>query len=303
MGPLLYPGSLTMTIAMLSSVLIRASLFALVVSFGMASSWRDATWLLRSPMLLVRAMLSMQVLTPLFAVALAVTLPIHPGVKIALVLLSLSPVPPALPGKELKVGGNRPFAISLLVVSALLAIIVIPSSLGVLNDLTRYTLGFHPADVAMLVAQSVLLPLGVGMLFGAVSPERGRQSAPVIAKVATAMLVVGIAPPLIAALPAMGMLLGDGTLVVCAALCIAALLFGHLLGGPDRGDRTVLALSTSMRHPAMAIALARANFADEPLVLPAILLYVLVAVVVRIPYTKLSVRHQAEWVASRSAYR
>jgi bile acid:Na+ symporter, BASS family len=292
-----------MTIAMLSTLLLRSSLFALVAAIGMASSWRDAIWLVRSPMLLVRAVLSMQVLAPLFAVGLGVTLPLHPGVKIALVLLSLSPVPPALPGKELKVGGNRPFAVSLLIVSALLSIIVIPTSLGILNDITTYTLGIQPAAIAMLVAESIFIPLGVGMIVGAISLEFGLRASPIISKVATVLLLVGILPPLIAALPAMGMLLGDGTLVVCAATCIAALLFGHLLGGPDRGDRTVLALSTSMRHPAMAIALVQANFADEPLVMPGILLYLLVAVVVRIPYLRLSVRRHAEWVASHRAYR
>jgi bile acid:Na+ symporter, BASS family len=292
-----------MTIAMLSSLLIRSSLFALVAAIGMASSWRDAIWLVRSPMLLVRSVLSMQVLAPLFAVALGVTLPLHPGVKIGLVLLSLSPVPPALPGKEMKVGGNRPFAVSLLIVSALLSIIVIPTSLSILNDITIYTLGIQPAAIAMLVAESIFIPLGVGMIVGAISSEFGLRASPIISKVATVLLLVGILPPLIAALPAMGMLLGDGTLVVCAAMCIAALLFGHLLGGPDRGDRTVLALSTSMRHPAMAIALVKANFADEPLVMPGILLYLLVAVVVRIPYMRLSVRRHAEWVASHRAYR
>jgi len=88
-----------------------------------------------------------------------------------------------------------------------------------------------------------------------------------------------------------------------AVLCLAALLIGHALGGPDRGDRTVLALSSAMRHPAMAIALAQANFSHEPLIVPAILLYLIVAVVVRLPYTKLSVRRQAEFVARKEAYR
>jgi hypothetical protein len=43
-----------MTIETLSLLLIKASLFAVVVSIGMTSTWRDATWLLRSPGLLVR---------------------------------------------------------------------------------------------------------------------------------------------------------------------------------------------------------------------------------------------------------
>ena len=292
-----------MTIEMLSLLLIKASLFALVVSIGMTSSWRDATSLARSPGLLLRSVLSMQVLVPLIAVLLAAKLPLHPGVKIAIVLLSLSPVPPALPGKQMKVGGNRPYAVSLLVASAVLAIAVIPASLRLLSDVTTYTLGIAPMAVAQLVATSILIPLAVGLLIATFAPDVGRRVSPVAAKIGMACLVIGIVPPIIAMLPAMKALIGDGTLAVCAVLCLAALLIGHALGGPDRGDRTVLALSSAMRHPAMAIALAKANFSHEPLVVPAILLYLIVAVVVRLPYTKLTVRRQAELVAPKEAYR
>ena len=292
-----------MTIAELASLLIRTSLFAVVVSLGMASSWRDATWLTRSPALLVRSLLSMQVLTPLLAIGLAVALPLHPGVKAAIVVLSLSPVPPILPGKELQVGGNRPFAISLLAVSAALAIVVIPASLALLDNFSPLSLGIAPSVIAKLVATSVFIPLVVGLIIGTVAPSLGLRASPFVAKAGMGLLILGILPPLIVALPAMRGLLGDGTLAVCAVLCLTALLIGHLLGGPDRGDRTVLALSTAMRHPAIAIALAKSNFGDEPLAVPAILLYVLVAVVIRVPYLRMSARRHTQWVASGEAYR
>jgi bile acid:Na+ symporter, BASS family len=290
-----------MTLETLSLLLIKASLFALVAAIGMVSTWREATSLLRSPGLLVRSVLSMQVLLPIIAFLLATRLPLHPGVKIAIVLLSLSPVPPALPGKEIKAGGSHAFAVSLLVVSAVLAIAVIPASLRILSDVTTLTLGIAPMAIAKLVATSILVPLAVGLLISTVRLELGRRLAPLVTKIGVVCLVLGIIPPIVAMLPAMRMLIGDGTLAVCAVLCLAALLIGHLLGGPVPGDRTVLALSTSMRHPAMAIALAKANFAHEPLVVPAILLYLLVAVVVRLPYLKLGVRRRAEYVAPGEA--
>ena len=292
-----------MTLETISLLLIRASLFAIVASIGMASTWRDAVSLLRSPSLLLRSVLSMQVLVPLIAFLLATRLPLHPGVKIAIVLLSLSPVPPALPGKEMKAGGNRPFAVSLLVVSAVLAILVIPASLRLLSDVTTLTLGIAPMTVARLVATSILIPLAVGLIVSGFALELGRRLSPMLAKIGMVCLLVGIIPPIVAMLPAMRALIGDGTLAVCAVLCIAALFIGHLLGGPDPGDRTVLALSSAMRHPAMAIALAKANFSHEPVVVPAILLYLLVAVVVRLPYMKLGVRRRTEHVARGEAYR
>jgi len=292
-----------MTIETLSLLLIKTSLFAVVASIGMSSTWRDATWLLRSPGLLLRSVVSMQVLLPLIAFLLATRLPLHPGVKIAIVLLSLSPVPPILPGKEIKAGGTHSFAVSLLVMSAVLAIAVIPASLRLLSDVTTFTLGIAPMTVAKLVATSILIPLAVGLIVSAFALEVGRRVAPTLEKIGMLCLLLGIIPPIVAMFPAMRSLIGDGTLAVCVVLCLAALLIGHVLGGPNGGDRTVLALSTAMRHPAMAIALAKANFSHEPLVVPAILLYVIVAVVVRLPYTKMGVRRQAKFVARGEAYR
>lgn len=292
-----------MTIETLTLLSIKVSLFALVMSIGMASSWRHAIWLLRSPGLLARSVLSMQLLVPLIAVLMATKLPLPTGVKVAIVLLSLSPVPPVLPGKAVKVGGNRPFAVSLLAVSGLLAIAIIPASLAILNKLTEFTLGIAPMVVAKLVAASILVPLGVGLIVSAFKPELARRASPIIDKIGMACLLLGVTPMIVAMFPAMRTLVGNGTLAVCAVLCLAGLLIGHSLGGPDRGDRTVLALASAMRHPAIAIALAKANFSHEPFAVPAILLYLLVALAVRLPYTKLSIRRHAEYVARGEAYR
>jgi hypothetical protein len=58
---------------------------------------------------------------------------------------------------------------------------------------------------------------------------------------------------------------------------------GHLLGGPEPGGRTALALATAFRHPGIALAAAAANFPAENFV-AVILLYLLVSAVVGVPY-------------------
>ena len=76
--------------------------------------------------------------------------------------------------------------------------------------------------------------------------------------------------------PAAISLVGNGTLLAIAIFVTVGLIAGALLGGPNASDRTVLALSTASRHPGIALAIARANFPNEKLVLPAILLYLIV---------------------------
>ena len=70
-------------------------------------------------------------------------------------------------------------------------------------------------------------------------------------------------------------------------LAVVAVLTGHLLGGPDPEDRAVLAINNSHRFPGTAILIAAAAFPGLG-VLPAILVYVLVASVVSALYVRLA---------------
>jgi BASS family bile acid:Na+ symporter len=49
------------------------------------------------------------------------------------------------------------------------------------------------------------------------------------------------------------------TALIIAAVAAIGLAIGHWLGGPNPDDRTVLALSTASRHPAIALAAATAG--------------------------------------------
>jgi BASS family bile acid:Na+ symporter len=69
-------------------------------------------------------------------------------------------------------------------------------------------------------------------------------------------------------------------------MALVGLAVGHLLGGPVAETRTVLALSTTSRHPAVALAVCVAvdgTAATRP-ALAAILLYVVIAAALSIPY-------------------
>jgi BASS family bile acid:Na+ symporter len=61
---------------------------------------------------------------------------------------------------------------------------------------------------------------------------------------------------------------------------------GHLLGGPDDGNRTALALATATRHPGVAIAVVHAVAPAEKDVAAVVFLYLLVGVAASIPYMK-----------------
>jgi BASS family bile acid:Na+ symporter len=63
-----------------------------------------------------------------------------------------------------------------------------------------------------------------------------------------------------------------------------------MLGGPDPGDRSVLALSTATRHPGVALAVCTALEPDEPALAAGVLLYFLAGAMLSVAYTALRAR-------------
>src|SRR6476661_5819547 len=112
-------------------LVLKASIMLAVFAIGLKATFADATFLFRRPGQLLRAFLSMNVLMPLVALALGAPFDLHPAIKIALVVMSVSPTPPMLPNKALKAGGTGAYTIGLLVAAAVLSIIVIPLSMAV----------------------------------------------------------------------------------------------------------------------------------------------------------------------------
>jgi BASS family bile acid:Na+ symporter len=86
--------------------------------------------------------------------------------------------------------------------------------------------------------------------------------------------------------------------LIIAAMAALALVTGHAFGGPRPDDRTVLALSTASRHPAVAFSAAVGGGAEAKPALAAILLYMVIAILVSVPYVAWRRRHAIAVTAS-----
>jgi bile acid:Na+ symporter, BASS family len=258
-------------------LVLKVSIALNVLALGLEARLADATFLFRSPHRLGRALLSMNVLMPLFTLAMITKFSLSPAVKIALVALSVSPVPPIFPKKVLKAGGKGNYAIGLLVAAALLAIVTVPLALEIVEKLVGVPLRMPVRDVATLVFKTILAPLLIGMGLGSKFPSFAERAAKPTSTAASVLLILSILPVLFGSARAMLSLVGNGTILGVAAFALAGLIIGHLLGGPESENRHVLSLATATRHPGMAAAIAQASFPGQKLVVPAIVLYLIVA--------------------------
>jgi len=273
-----------MNLQKLIPLVLQVSVLLTVFAIGLRASLRDATYMFHKPGKLIRALISMNVLMPLFAVFLISVFDLTPAVRIALVALSLSPIPPLLPNKLVKKGATDSYAIGMLVALALLALVIVPIALEIIELVLKVPLNIQPSSIAKVVFITALLPLGIGMAVHSVLPHLAERAAKPVSQIAGIALLVSFFAILIAAAPPIWTLVGNGTVIALAAFVLVGLAIGHLLGGPGSENRTALAISTASRHPGIALALAAANFPQEKLVMAAVILYLFVNAVASVPY-------------------
>src|SRR5262249_27600664 len=157
----------------------------------------------------MRSILAMNILMPLLALWMSVVFDLHSAVKIALVALAISPVPPFLPGKLIKANANTSYAVSLVVMAALLALITIPLSITILGSVFGVPLTVSPSLIFGVVGGAMLLPLIVGVAIRRFSSTFADRIAHPINRIGGILLVLGLLPVLFKSWPAMKDLLGN----------------------------------------------------------------------------------------------
>jgi BASS family bile acid:Na+ symporter len=263
--------------------IVIASIMLQVFALGVRTDPVNLLTCVRRRSWLIRIILAMFVGVPLLAVVLAKTLDASVLVKGAILLMATAAVAPMLPKKLLKLGVDAPFAESLSAVTMVLAIPLVPLTAAALGVIFGRDIVVSPAAVAGTLGTTFLLPFAIGM---ALKPALGDNSqrvgywAGLLGSLVLGVLVVlllvaqrgTIFPLLWRSLPVIALFVGG------------SLLIGHLIGGPDPGERTALAVATVTRHPGLAILIATTSFPNANL-LPAILAVVLGSAIAAIPYT------------------
>ena len=268
------------------TVALQLSLGLVVLSIGLHTRPGDALFLFRHPALFARSVLAVNVIMPMFVVWVAFVFALKPPVTLALLALSMSPMPPFLPVSTAKAGGEISYTVALLAAESAMAIVLVPLATWILGQLLQTEIHISPATVARIVVTGILLPLTLGAGLRSYAPHLVDRIARPVNAAAIALLVAGFVPLLVVVFLPMLSLIGNGTIVAIVAIALIGLGVGHALGGPDPKHRPVLALATASRHPAVAIAIAAAAFPEAKLAPAAIVLAMLTTALVSVAYTK-----------------
>lgn len=263
-------------------LILKTSIATLIFAIGMAATTDDIVYLWRRPVLLLKSITAMYVVMPVVAVLMARMLDLPKRTELALMILAICAGAPLLPKKLIKFGGDPTYVFSLIVTTSILAIVTVPVSLHLMAGIISFdTVTVTPERVARVILKTFLLPLAMGMLLRLAAPPLSERIGEPLLKIsgaimglcAFAALVTGFHLVFEVGLPSM---------LAFAVFTVAAILDGHLFGGPDLSDRTSLAIACSSRHIGLALLIA-AN-APGKHALELVVAYLLASSVVSIAY-------------------
>lgn len=264
------------------SLSLALMVFSVTLTFGHESLWGA----FRSRSLLIRSLVAMFVVMPLVAALIAKYLDLNRALLIALLLLALSPVPPVLPSKQIKAGGSASYSLALLVCGALAAIVIVPLGVEAIGLAFGRELDVSHTVVLKPVATSILAPVVLGLAVARLAPGFAARAAGPAGRIAGVLLVASFLPVLWISGSSIFAQMTNFTAAAIVAFTGVGLLVGHLLGGPDPDDRTVLALATATRHPGVAIGVLNAIEPASRDVVLVILLYLIVGIAATAPYVR-----------------
>ncbi|HUD29387.1 MAG TPA: hypothetical protein VMQ93_10985 [Novosphingobium sp.] len=274
-----------MTLVQAMKLLVLGSVMLTVLSLALRARAGDFLYLFREWRLGLRAVVAMFVVVPVVAILMADVFDLKGPVKVALVALAFSPVPPLLPKKQVKAGGDASYVTGLLVAGALASLMLAPIGLSLTGSVYGVETHVSRAGMATTLGLTIALPLLLGVLGQRVLGDgRAAAVAGPLSKVASVLFMVGVLALLVVLAPAVGKLLGDGTIVALVAMSLVGLGAGWWLAGDDRDNRTVLALASAARHPGVAIGIATTSFPDARLAPAAIVLAAVVNTLIAIPF-------------------
>src|SRR5215467_9144756 len=186
-----------MEIAKLIGLIIQVSMGLIILSVALNATFKDVTSLLHKPGLLIRSLVAMYVIMPLFAIAIALLFDLNVFVEAALIALALSPVPPVLPRKELKAGGAASYTLGLFAIAAIVSIFYVPLVAEMTGRVFGQDLEVSTSRIAGIVATSVLLALVLGVAIRRLMPSVADKLARPAGIIGTVLLFLALIPILV----------------------------------------------------------------------------------------------------------
>jgi len=216
--------------------------------------------------LMGRALLANFVIIPILGILIAQFFDLPPDIKTGFLLLAMAPGGLlALQFARIS-NGNRTFAVALLFVFCLLAILITP--VLVLSFFHREGAGKLPfAWLMLLLVLLIVVPALVGRGLQSLIPQHAPKLGLWLGRLSVVIFIIAAVTAGRYKSPAVR-LMGTNGIVAIVLLILCAWGVGWLMGGPEIRNRKVLAISSSMRNVGVCLPIASNYFAGTEVFIP-----------------------------------
>jgi BASS family bile acid:Na+ symporter len=266
------------------SLAVGATLVAVMLGLGLGVALRDVAGVWRHPGRLARVLFGVIVLMPLATIAVIHAFGLPRETAVGFFLMAVAPGAPLSLKRSLSAGGDRAFAPALQISAVTVAVVSLPLWVTLLDRLYSTAADVEALEVVRQVLVAQLVPLGIGIAMRRARPDLADRIRRPVERIGTVLLVATVALILVDAWD-VAIDVGVRGVAAITTLTVAGLGIGHLLGGPEPSARTAAAMTTAARNPGLALLVATLNDA-APGVGKAIMAYLLVSIVVLMPYTR-----------------
>jgi BASS family bile acid:Na+ symporter len=258
------------------SILMNLSTLVFVVTsmlaMGLSLTVAQIVAPLRNPRLVLAALAANFILAPALAYGIGSLLQLSDGLRFGLILVSTAAGAPFLPRLAQLAKADVAFSVGLMALLVVTTIFYMPLVLPMLMG----GLSVNPWEITRTLILLMFLPLTTGLLVSARFRETAESWVPSLTKASNIALASLLAAGLIANLRAIVEIIGTSGILAALLFLISCFVTGYLLGGRQDSIRPVVALGTAQRNLAAALAVATANFAQDPAVIVMILVLGLV---------------------------
>jgi predicted Na+-dependent transporter len=216
--------------------------------------------------LMGRALLANFLVIPILGFIIARFFDLPPDFSIGFLLLAMAPGG-LLALQFARVSkGNRVFAVAVLVVFCLLAILITP--LLVYWFFPKEAAGRLPFGwLTILLLLLIVVPLVLGRVLQTIIPEHAPKLGLWLGRLSVVIFIIAAVMAGRYKSPAVK-LMGTNGIAAIVLLILGAWLVGWLMGGPEIRNRKVLAISSSMRNVGVCLPIASNYFAGTEVTVP-----------------------------------
>ena len=240
------------------AVLIAATVFAVMFSLGLMLGREQIAAAVRRKGILAAALFAVIVPVPASAVLVVKLFGLTGAVAGGILLMAISPGAPVALRRALDAGGDAKVAPALHLAIVALAVLTVPASLAVLNEIFGKGFALSPLDVARQVFFAQLLPIGLGAALRAWRPDLAARIERRLARATNLLLLVTLAT-LVAVLWRLLAETGWAPVIAGAGLTACALAIGAACAWRDPAVRPAAAIAAAMRNPGVALLIATVN--------------------------------------------